>query len=398
MFWTIIGLLVVAAIGLVFRRHLADRRAAKEFLWTGDAPHPLPITFLNGGMATRPTVLGHTLPDGYRYACAFFGVGLIDRTGTLDHGFTPEILDPIPENFDTVPELPSLLDARAQALVVESRQTGLPLRLLWSGGIDSTCVAVALLQALGDDTGRLEIAYSRDSISENRKFHKLLASRDLAMTRIAHVSEALGGDALIVTGEHGDQLFGSMLAAHIAEPLLIASWEAVMPEHIEKKIGEEGARAMLDYLRPQIAACPLPVRSTYEFLWWANFSMKWQTVSQRVLATVDKPARLATQPCLRHFFRTDDFQRWALRNPDQKIGKTWKSYKYPLKDFIFEFDGNRRYRKHKTKERSLRGLTGQIARRSLAIDAEGTLFAQYRDRSILPLSRRVSMGVSYDWE
>lgn len=394
-----VGLVIVCVVGVIVFHKIIDQIALKKNLWTGTKPHGIPITFLNGGMAIRPTVLGQSVPDGYRYACRFFGVGLIDRTGTLDHGFTPQVFDPIPIDFAAVPTMQQLCTVRAETIVNEAQRDNLPIRLLWSGGIDSTCVAAALLDALGDETDRLEVSYSKKSVAEYRKFYRMLKKRGIRLTEIKTVSEALRNDALIVTGEHGDQIFGSMLAGDLEFQHLNVHWRDVLPAHIGTKIGEKPARVMLEYLKPQLAACPIPLTTTYDFLWWANFSMKWQTVSQRVLATRDTPEdRNAVAPMLRHFFRTDDFQRWSLANPDQKIRYDWPSYKYPLKDIIFEFNGDKRYRKKKIKERSLRGLTGRLARRAIAIDAEGVLYTQPIDRSIIPRGERWSFELSRDWE
>jgi len=398
-FYVIAALVLGVPLALWAVHSIADRRELQKNRWTGTQPHPKSIAFLNAGLAIRPTVLGHDVPIGYRQACRFFGVGLIDRTGTLDHGFVPQIIDPVPNEFSNVPDMAHLCADRAAKIVAEARETDQSIRLLWSGGIDSTCVAAALLTALGDDTGLLEVAYSNESVAEYRKFFRMLKKRGIRLTKIKHVSEALTPDALIVTGEHGDQIFGSMLAENIPFPELQRPWREVMPGHIAAKIGEEGARDMLQWMQPQLSACPVPLVTTYDFLWWANFSMKWQTVSQRVLATLETAIeRKAVAPLLRHFFRTEDFQRWALANPDQKIRNDWPSYKYALKDIIFDFNGDKRYRKNKIKERSLRGLTGRLARRAIAIDADGVMHSQPTDRSIIPRAERWSFEISRDWE
>jgi len=393
------GLIFLFVFGSWLFHFVVDRRELNKCRWSGPVAHNVPITFLNAGMAIRPSILGHKVPEGYRHACQFFGVGLIDRTGTLDHGFEPQIVDSIPTDFSNVAPISDLCAQRATALVAEAQHLDRPIRLLWSGGIDSTCVAVALLNALGDDSQRLQVAFSKKSISEYRKFYLLLCKRGIDMRKIRKVSEGLEPDALIVTGEHGDQIFGSMLAANLDFKLLKSPWRTTIPQHIASKIGREQAKSMMTWLEPQLAACPIPLQSTYDFLWWANFSMKWQTVSHRVLATLETTEeRNAVWPHLHHFFRTDDFQRWALANPDKKIHNDWPSYKYPLKDIIFEFNSDKNYHKQKIKERSLRELTGRLARRAIAIDATGQMYAEPIDRSILPARKRWSFNISRDWE
>lgn len=103
-------------------------------LWRGSEPHDEPLVFLNSKMAVRPTVLGHALPEGYRLACLYFGVGLIDRTMTLDHGFHYKVLDPISKDAADPGPIHALCAARARAIVDEARISGKTLRLLWSWG------------------------------------------------------------------------------------------------------------------------------------------------------------------------------------------------------------------------------------------------------------------------
>lgn len=106
--------------------------------WRERTPHPISLQFLDARMAVRPTVLGHTVPDGYRLACLYFGAGLIDRTGTLDHGFPYKVIDPIPEAVAMEHDISSVCDQRATEIVTRARLEEKPIQLAWSGGIDST--------------------------------------------------------------------------------------------------------------------------------------------------------------------------------------------------------------------------------------------------------------------
>ena len=386
--WIVFFAVLICYVFMAWRAQRRDR-------WQGTAHHQMPIAFLSGGMAIRPNVLGHRVPDAYRYASAFFGVGLIDRAGVLETGFPSHIDDPIPTDFADVPAIDQLCAARAAALVAEARRIGKPLRLLWSGGIDSTCVAVSVLNVLGDDHGIFEVAYTKKSVAEYRKFNRLLKKRGVRRTLVRNVTEALTDDVLIVTGEHGDQIFGSMLAGDIEFDKLGLSWRVFMPSHIAEKIGKDGAAKVMAVLEPQVAACPIRCETVYEMLWWSNFSMKWNTVSHRIIATLSPEKRAAVSPFMRHFFRTDDFQRWSLANTDKKIRESWQSYKYPLKDIIFAFNGDKRYRDRKEKERSLRGFVSRWARRPLAMDANGTVYSQPSDTSLLPKDKRSSVVFSF---
>ena len=349
--------------------------------WAGAAPHDVPLIYMNPAMAMRSDVLGHSAMPGYREACGFFRTALFDRTGTLETGLNLSILDPIPELSDPG-SLSDLCDARGAQIVAEAASAGLPVRLFWSGGIDSTAACVALLKALGEAPGQLEIIFNGRSVAEYRKFNRLLRRSGVSRTKTRNIVKKLRSDALLVTGEHGDQIFGSMLAEELEEAQYRAAWRDHLPALITRRLYPAQTERMLRFLEPQLAHAPVPVKTCFDVLWWWNFSMKWQSVSERMTAPLRDARRDATRPLMRHFFRTDDFQRWALWNPDKRIAQRWESYKWPLKEYIFEFTGDARYRDRKTKIRSLRGMLPRSARRPFAIDAEGRRLTQPYDTSL----------------
>ena len=52
------------------------------------------------------------------------------------------------------------------------------------------------------------------------------------------------------------------------------------------------------------------------------------------------------------FFNSEDFQRWSIVNHDLKHKGTWKTYKWPSKEFIYEYNRDDNYLNNKTKETS----------------------------------------------
>jgi len=53
-------------------------------------------------------------------------------------------------------------------------------------------------------------------------------------------------------------------------------------------------------------------------------------------------------------FDTEEFQLWSMNNPDSKIKDTMTSYKWPAKDYIFDYTKDSNYRDTKLKVGSLR--------------------------------------------
>ncbi len=339
--------------------------------WLGGRPHPVPLIYLEPRMAVRPTVLSHPVPEGYRLSCLFFGCGLIDRTRTLDHGFPYEVLDPIPAvRQATQPSLDALCDERARHLVDRATGEGRAIRLFWSGGIDSTAACVALLRALRHDPEKLEIVYSPQSRGEYRRFFRETVRRHPRRRKISKISQALDDRALITSGEHGDQIFGSIKALGVPLNELAQPWEEAFPRLLRTQLASAGrANVVMSYLSPQFARCPVRLRTLFDLLWWLNFSMKWQTVSIRMLGTLDQSGFRKVQPHVDHFFRTDAFQRWALMNDGHRLPSDWKAYKQPLKAYIRDFTGDAHYYETKEKEPSLRNMPrAGRGRLTLAVD------------------------------
>lgn len=355
-------------------------------IWWGFFPDRRPLIYLDGRMGVRPTVLANPIPDGYRLACLFFGSGLIDRTRTLDHGFRYEVLDPIPDALGTDCAIASLCDQRAHRIAEVARTGSRPIHLLWSGGIDSTTAAVALIKALdsADDLKRLKIFYSPASRSEYPAFFFTHIKGKISWEKIRSITPAFAGNAVVVTGELGDQLFGSSTALGLPFDLLGRPWQEALPELLAQRFASDRrAAAMTAYLSPQILRAPVAITNLYDCLWWLNFSLKWQPVSLRMMAGQTDTPPLQLRERVQHFFQTNGFQLWALRNPDKRIRGTWQTYKWPLRDYIFAFTGDANYRDTKLKQPSLRGMMQRrVARSALALTAAGQLVSQLADESL----------------
>lgn len=320
------------------------------------------VDYLNATAAACSRCQGAPVAPAYRQLVRFFRCALIDRTETLQPGFRYRVLDPLPVAGAGEP-LPALCDARGRELLARAQTLDLPLRVLWSGGIDSTATLVAVLKAAADagDVGRVSVFLSRHSVREYPAFFRRVIRPRLRYTKKSDIKQALTPDALIVTGEHGDQIFGSVLAGDYlrdgrwyrpADRRLFAPWPAVLPTALAKRLGKREATRALDFLRPQLERSPLPLDSLFDLLWWVNFSMKWQSVTLRLAAL--RPDRYSVlRQRLGHFFRSDDFQRWSLANHEYKIGADWPSYKMPLKRYIDDYFPDPAYLAGKTKQASL---------------------------------------------
>ena len=321
------------------------------------------ILFLSLRQINTGRVLRDDLPMRYILACHFLHCGIVDRTRTLDQGFEYSVLDPMPRWYSNAFSFQDLCEARGAEIVGEAVDSERIIRVLWSGGIDSTAAFIAISKAAEkvNWTRRIQVLLSKESINEYPVFYdRYIQGKYPEIPVTPPIAECLDPACINVTGEHGDQLFGSLLL----DPLVRAGiaeepYEDVLPEIMIKQFANNiRAERLLSYLEPLIAAAPVPIRTLFDYLWWLNFSLKWQTVTLRLIALGNKPP-LRLYRSLWHFFRTEPFQQWSFSFHPRRVPLTWERYKEVAKEYIRAYTGDEEYFLHKEKEPSL----GRVMRR-----------------------------------
>ncbi|HJL15342.1 MAG TPA: hypothetical protein RMH99_06800 [Sandaracinaceae bacterium LLY-WYZ-13_1] len=315
------------------------------------------LLFLNSHRAKSGTVDGRALHPDYVLLAKFFGCGPIDRTQTLDIGVDYGVVQPIPEER-TEASFGEVCDAVATDLADEARALDLPIQVAWSGGIDSTVALLALTKVLGarGELSRLTVLVSTISMREYPWFYEHVIVDRLQTRPLGRaLPDALSEEAITVTGEHGDQLFGSdHLAGLVKGGIAHLPWEHVVPSYVAEKLkGADRVDRVLRYLEPQVARAPAPITTAFDYIWWCNFSLKWQQVSLRV--PVFRRGRIGPlHERTRHFFGDARFQAWSLSNPQVRDVRDWRAYKLEAKKRILEATGDFEYFTTKEKEPSLK--------------------------------------------
>ena len=296
----------------------------------------------------------------------------IDRTGTIKTPVRDHSLFPIPEFRIFSKTMAELCDERAIAVLREAERLGTPLYVLYSGGIDSSCVLVSLLKhATPSQKKNITVLLSHESIAENpRLYQEHIKGKILTASSISFPSR-IGDDCMIVSGEHSDMVMGNdkigKLLAHYGAQAVHAPYDRTLLTELFAEGSFEGDRVMaeftLDLFERIRDAAPIPIISNMDMLWWANFALKWQACFHFILLfTPTQNASRVTQAYLDErfisFYNTDEFQLWAMNNLDKRIKDTWKSYKWVLKDIIYDYTNDAEYRAHKTKKGSLLPLIG----------------------------------------
>ena len=297
-------------------------------------------------------------------------VSLVDRSERIVMPYNFHLHEPfrIPtdlSNFNLSYEECCLL--RAEEILNHSTKTGLPITLLYSGGIDSTMVVISFLKIKNYLRDKITIAMSPESIAENPNFYYNYIRPNFNLRSSEQFSNLFDGKSIIIGGEHNDQLMGSDIVGKVSgefgfdrvnEPYkngLLHEW------FIINEVPKECADWWFDMLVWHVEQAPCEIKTFFDLMWWLNFNFKWQTVFFRILLRVGKTHRSNINQDFVdnkffHFFSHSNFQKWSMLNPHLKIKNSWDTYKFHVKDLIYDFTNDSTYRNEKLKVGSLSKL------------------------------------------
>ena len=245
-----------------------------------------------------------------------------------------------PANFTSTFE--ELINRRA----VELWDIGKPIRLWWSGGIDSTGALVGLLKTRRLDTS-LTVYLSTNSVQENPLFYDLLVNKKVNLQWHSHDNyiydniELWDGQSINVNGNGGDELFLAISSTMSMEEFFKikdSDWINIIKDS-----------DMLNVVEKYIDISPYKPKTCWELLWWLARSID-------DLSTRHHSPRFLKDPSTYHleyaFFYTDYFEQWSLSNPYAGHNGDYRTYKWPLKKYIYDYDKNEEYLNTKQKESS----------------------------------------------
>jgi hypothetical protein len=301
-----------------------------------------------------PGQIGETFDNYIGVLSSLVECGMpMDRTDGNFNNYFNFCVDPIPKVEDGWNRsLEEIFIERAEEIWSMDR----PVRLWWSGGIDSTVALVAFLRTKKPEHELIVYCDPGPCKEENPHFWSLLETMDditfqfNKMENIFDFSNWCDG-SINITGEPGDPFYGTFVVENHINDLDkhwtdIFNWDDVNYNFRNKN---DHAR-LLEFCEKFNAKCPFEIRNPFDFTWWIAFALKWQWIETRIAAQLPNPSNYQNMV---GFYNTQEIQKWSIHNHDLKHKGTWKSYKWPSKDFIYAYDGNADYRDNKTKERSL---------------------------------------------
>ncbi len=295
----------------------------------------------------------------------------IDRSGAIQVPVKTAVLYPIPKLVPFTKTFADVCNERAQSLFALARKLDAPIYVSWSGGIDSTTVLSAfLMNGNSEDIERLVVLLSEDSINEYPDFYARHIRGKLKCESMSLFPYIMGTHAMVVGGECSDQIFGS----DVSVKLMLAKGPGIIHEPYQREVFLEFFQGIIqDPKTTELCVnlfetinrkSPVALRTNFDMLWWVSFCGKWQFCATRMLAYTAKRNVQGIRgdylgSRFQQFFNTQDFELWSMNNLDKRIKDTWSTYKYPAKDYIYEFTKDNDYRINKMKRGSLGGAVQQ---------------------------------------
>jgi len=300
---------------------------------------------------------------------------LIDRTGVVSIPFKTSslksaLIPSIPESFTKT--LEEACFDQARNIINQAAANNQTIAVMWSGGIDSTCMLSNFLKAIKpNEASLLTVLLNRESILENPRFFRRFLAGKINCRDSNVWQKFINTDTIFVTGEGGDQvcwngftrssdgIFNELGWDYLKKP---ASAENVIPvlERVsrDKKSAEVAYHSILSKLRSNSL---IPVDSVGQLLWYFNFTCKWQNVYLRTLNNITDRSAINDQYVnnnFKMFYASDDIQIWTMLNNQETVWvNKFTDIKNPLKRVIYSFDKDQEYLESKVKLGSLGRLS-----------------------------------------
>ena len=345
---------------------------------------------------------------------------------SLIPGFEMPIYDP---TFNKTFEQVS--DQRAVEMKALIHQ-GQRLAVMYSGGMDSTSIMVALLRNLTqDELESVVVCASVHSILENPVFWKNHINGKFKVIDSAtnHYDDIILMGYRPITGDAGDCIFGTSIGLEMyhnfsyyvskMRPALqnklwnlrfkISDPEIHFSEYKEMIMyylaydttpaGLNFGRLLYEKYAHNIRTASVPILSLHDFFWWLIFNVKYLNCSVRgpIFFNTEYPVKQCID-LIENWFNGGEFQQWSMANNNngEKIRNTLATYKYAMRKYIHDFDKNDWYFYFKTKLESLGNISTSQVPAIVGIDTNYNLLDGF-DPTVIEYFRHHLTNYTIDW-
>jgi hypothetical protein len=250
--------------------------------------------------------------------------------------------------------------ARAQEIYNKHLEHGVPIKLAWSGGTDSSAALMAFIELLGIQKAKesLEIVMTSNGIVENPYiWEKIVRKENFKLVNTMNFTEKWDGSEIMVNGEAGDQVHGTdiyrALRRMYGKESMTMLWtrERIL-QHIKWKateLTEHECEVLADIFIRHINSAPIEITTLADFWWWINFSCKWGSTIYRLVAKSPHPVDADfINNYFFPFYASEKFQLWSMYKREEKHKGNWETYKWKAKEFVCKTSGcDELYLKHR---------------------------------------------------
>ena len=226
--------------------------------------------------------------------------------------------------------------------------------VLWSGGVDSTCVACSFLMNETLDRKRFHIILNDDSIFEYPLFYTMLVNEHIDIINVRlnlYKIRTIVNDNVAVNGICGDQLDGFNLNKPKFKSIgYFDDWKDGVNTFLSNNYTKDSIDNVISSCEDYAHKLKIDLSIFGEFIWLFNFSLKWNYLVYYLKCLYVNPDTSIA------FFDTDYFSNFALFNyHKRRLYKQNSSYLYKTewKKIIYSFTKDEDYFLNKGKESPL---------------------------------------------
>jgi hypothetical protein len=299
-------------------------------------------------------------------------VGLMPRTGINNLPFDTSFVNTVGQAmpvYDPNFQLSwhEITDQRALQVQDLVENHNKKIYVQWSGGIDSTCIVVALLKNLDRAClDQVTICYTYDSVMEYHWFYEKHLIPNVRLQDLNQQTLDLQNtdNAILIDGQTADCLTMSMapsLDVNMSvrnSQLLVESWRTRPDTLIDylAKVTQSRDFAVWYYerVKQSVESVAVPIETYFDFMWWAGFNYDWvyQTFCQWFY--IQRLPNFSWQEFSKKYmpwYTSADYQRWSMKNVGawSKHGNTLSSFKRDAKKYCFDYTHDEWYSNYKTK-------------------------------------------------
>lgn len=247
-----------------------------------------------------------------------------------------------PKVFHSTYNVWDIIDRRAKEILDWAERENKKIYVLYSGGVDSTCVAVALLKNRNKQV--VELIGTKESIDENPVFYELMKKQKVTV----HILQwadiypfiTKHDDYILTNGWGADQLHHYGATSKYPE-LFNKSWiegtKAIYEERGQLDYwlaSKQSIEIIEDYLDHVF---PAPIKSFNYYCWFWNFCMKYQFI--RYVNTLESDSEYHHSHNI-PFFINKEFSDWGASRWEWYLHYNYNEalhYKPDLKAYTIDY-------------------------------------------------------------